>query len=183
MATPPPAPRDPRHRVFLGLGSNLGDREEHLREALARLAPHARVVAVSPLYETEPWGVAPQPRFLNAVAEVETALAPRALLDALKGIEAALGREVAAVGAPREVDLDVLYFDRVVSDEPGLVIPHPRLHLRAFVLAPLADLASDLVDPRLGRRVRDLLAALPEGERAGVRRVAPEWPGTRPTGA
>ncbi len=170
MATPPARPR-----AYLGLGSNLGSREQHLREALHRLDPRARLLAVSPLYETEPWGVEPQPPFLNAVALVEPRLPPRPLLEALKGIEAALGRERGPVGAPRPVDLDILYYDRLVLDEPGLVIPHPRLHLRAFVLAPLADLAPDLVDPRLGRRVADLLAGLPDAERAGVRLVAREW--------
>jgi 2-amino-4-hydroxy-6-hydroxymethyldihydropteridine diphosphokinase len=170
MATPPDRPR-----AYLGLGSNLGTREQNLREALRCLAPHARVVAVSPLYETEPWGVEPQPLYLNAVALVEPRLPPRPLLEALKGIEAALGREPGPVGAPRPVDLDILYYDRLVLDEPGLAIPHPRLHLRAFVLAPLADLAPDLVDPRLGCRVAGLLAALPEAERASVRLVAREW--------
>lgn len=170
MATPPgPA------RAFLGLGSNVGRRDANLRRALDRLAPHARVLAVSPLYETEPWGVAPQPPFLNAVALVEPRLPPRPLLGALKDIEAALGRKPGPVGAPRPIDLDILYYDRLVLEEPGLVIPHPRLHLRAFVLVPLADLAPDLVDPRQMRRVADLLAALPAAERAGVRLAQRDW--------
>jgi len=130
---------------------------------------------VSPLYETEPWGVAPQPPFLNAVARVETALAPRPLLDALKAIERAMGRDPSRFGAPREVDLDILLYDGLVLDEPGLVVPHPRLHLRAFALVPLADIAPDLVEPRSGRTVSAILAALPETERAGVRLVARDW--------
>jgi 2-amino-4-hydroxy-6-hydroxymethyldihydropteridine diphosphokinase len=109
------------------------------------------------------------------VARVETALPPRPLLDALKGIERAMGRDVSAVGAPREIDLDILLYDDLVLAEPGLEVPHPRLHLRAFVLAPLADLAPDLVEPRSRRRVADLLAALPAAERAGVRLVARDW--------
>jgi 2-amino-4-hydroxy-6-hydroxymethyldihydropteridine diphosphokinase len=136
-----------------------------------------RVTALSPLYETEPWGVAPQPPFLNAVARVETTLSPGPLLEALKGIERAMGRDASAVGAPREIDLDILLDGALVLDGPDLRVPHPRLHLRAFVLVPLADLAPDLIDPRSGRRVADLLAALPPAERAGVRLVARDWAG------
>ncbi len=170
MATPPGP-----SRAFLGLGSNLGQRDANLRRALERLAPYARPLAVSPLYETEPWGVGPQPRFLNAVVSVEPRLSPRPLLAALKRIEADLGRQPGPAAAPRPIDLDILYYDRLVIDEPDLVIPHPRLHLRAFVLVPLADLAPDFVDPRQGRRVADLLAALPERELAGVRLAKREW--------
>lgn len=165
--------------AHLGLGANLGERESNLREALARLRALGRPCPVSPLYETEPWGVAPQPRFLNAVAALETTLGPRDLLVALKAIERAMGREAREVGEPRAIDLDLLLYGDAVLDDRDLVVPHPRLHLRAFVLAPLADLAPDLLVPRVGRRVADLLAALPAGERAGVRLVAREWTGLR----
>ncbi len=165
--------------AYVGLGANLGQREENLRQSLARLAGVGLVVAVSPLYETEPWGVAPQPRFLNAVVTLETTHSPRDLLATSKRIEAEMGRATREVGEPRPIDLDILLYDGLVLDEGDLVVPHPRLHLRAFVLAPLADLAPDLVVPRVGRRVRDLLAALPAAERAGVRMVAREWAGPR----
>jgi 2-amino-4-hydroxy-6-hydroxymethyldihydropteridine diphosphokinase len=131
---------------------------------------------VSPLYETEPWGVAqPQPAYRNAVARVETQLAPLPLLRVLKGVERAMGRNTDAFLAPREIDLDILLHGDLVMSAPELTLPHPRLHARAFVLAPLADLAPDLVVPGLEQRVRDLLAALPAGERAGVHLVARDW--------
>lgn len=161
--------------AHIGLGTNLGDRDVNLRRALVHLAGLGRVVAVSPLYETEPWRVAPQPRFLNAVAVLETVLPPRELLAALKRVEVSIGRDTRAVGAPRLIDLDLLLYGGVVVGEADLAVPHPRMHLRAFVLAPFADLAPDLVVPRVGRSVRDLLEALPAAERAGVRLVARRW--------
>lgn len=130
------------HRAVLGLGGNLGDRAENLRAALDALAhlPDTSVVAVSSLYETAPVGYADQPDFYNIVALVETALSPRALLGGCLGIEAALGRVRTFRNAPRVVDIDLLLFEGVASDDPELILPHPRMMERAFVLVPLAEL-------------------------------------------
>jgi len=159
--------------AYIGLGSNLGDREERLAAAVRLLqeSPGVDVVRRSPIYETTPWGPVPdQPDFLNAVCAIATTLAPRPLLERLLAIEAALGRERRGSPGPRTVDLDLLLYDDRVIDEDGLKVPHPRLHLRAFVLVPLCDLAPDYVHPVLGVTLRVL------GERigtAGVRRAGP----------
>jgi 2-amino-4-hydroxy-6-hydroxymethyldihydropteridine diphosphokinase len=141
--------------AYIGLGSNLGDRGENLRRALERLG----AARVSTIRETDPVGVTEQPRFLNAVAELETGLPPRALLDRLLEIERDLGRdrESEERWGPRTIDLDLLLYDDEVIDEPGLTVPHPRLAERRFVLEPLHELAPDLVLPD-GRRIKDLLA-------------------------
>jgi 2-amino-4-hydroxy-6-hydroxymethyldihydropteridine diphosphokinase len=139
--------------AYVGLGSNLGDRRALIASALERLRPRR----VSAVVETEPWGVAGQPRFLNAVAELETDLAPGALLDRLLDLERDLGRVRAERWGPRTMDLDLLlYGDRRV-DTPSLTLPHPRLHERRFVLEGLAELCPDLRVPGLDRTVRDLL--------------------------
>jgi 2-amino-4-hydroxy-6-hydroxymethyldihydropteridine diphosphokinase len=136
-------------RAYLGLGSNLGDRAAHLQFAVEGLADRAgRVVAISPVYETDPVGGPPQPEFLNAVVAVETVLSPRELLGVAKALEAAAGREPPEPGkrwGPRPLDIDVLMVGDERVDEPDLVVPHPRIHQRAFVLAPLADVAPELV--------------------------------------
>jgi 2-amino-4-hydroxy-6-hydroxymethyldihydropteridine diphosphokinase len=158
-------------RAFVALGSNQGDRGAHLRRALARLraTPGVGQVEPSPVYETDPVGGPPQGRFLNAVASVVTTLAPRALLERLLAIEAAEGRVRGAErNAPRPLDLDLLLHGDACLKEPGLEVPHPRLHERAFVLAPLCDLAPELRHPRLGATVRELLGRVRGG--AGVRR-------------
>lgn len=150
-------------RVFVGLGSNLGDREAVLDAAVAglRRLPGTAVVAVSRLRDTAPVGYIDQPRFLNGVAELETRLAPRALLDALLALEVAHGRDRAAAPpqGPRTLDLDLLLYDDAVIEEPGLQVPHPRLHERAFVLEPLNDLDPRLEVPGKGQ-VQALLAEL-----------------------
>jgi 2-amino-4-hydroxy-6-hydroxymethyldihydropteridine diphosphokinase len=146
-------------RAFIGLGSNLGDREENLRQALRALdaTPGVQVVQASSVYETEPVGGPAQPDFLNAVVEVETVLGPRALLEACMTIERALGRDRSTEQrwGPRVIDLDVLAMGDLVVTDPDLEIPHPRLAERAFVLVPLAEIAPGVVIPGLGR-VRDL---------------------------
>jgi 2-amino-4-hydroxy-6-hydroxymethyldihydropteridine diphosphokinase len=145
--------------AYVGLGSNLGEREEAIRHA-AELIGARRLSAI---VETDPWGYVEQPRFLNAVAELETALEPRLLLDLLLDVESQLGRErVGHRWGPRTIDLDLLlYGDRTV-DEPGLAVPHPRMHERLFVLEPLADLAPLLEIPGKGT-VQALLAGLQSG--------------------
>jgi 2-amino-4-hydroxy-6-hydroxymethyldihydropteridine diphosphokinase len=133
--------------AYIGLGSNLGDREATLRAALAQLGelPQTKVAAVSGLIETDPVGVVDQPQFVNAVARLETALEPRALLDAMLSIERDLGRdrEHAQRWGPRTIDLDLLLFGRRQIDEPGLSVPHPRLLERAFVVEPLREVMLD----------------------------------------
>jgi 2-amino-4-hydroxy-6-hydroxymethyldihydropteridine diphosphokinase len=151
------------HKAYVGLGANLGDREATIRRAVDLLAatPGIEVVAVSTLRETDPVGYADQPRFLNGVAALETALSPRALLDRLLAVEQELGRtrgEGPRFG-PRTIDLDLLVHGDEVVDEPGLAVPHARLHERRFALEPLAELAPGLVVPGRGP-VGDLLSRL-----------------------
>ena len=140
-------------RAYVALGANLGDRERTLRAAVDALAAEdgIEVVAVSTLRETEPVGVGEQPRFLNGAAELETTLTARELLDRLPAVEQRFGR-VRSSGehGPRTLDLDLLLYGDEVIDEPGLAVPHPRLHERSFVLEPLAELAPGLVVPGRG---------------------------------
>jgi 2-amino-4-hydroxy-6-hydroxymethyldihydropteridine diphosphokinase len=149
-------------KAYVGLGSNLGDRERFLRRAveLLRGEPEIEVVAVSSLRETEPVDFVDQPRFLNAAAAVETALPPRTLLERLLDVEQALGRRRDGPRfGPRTIDLDLLLYGGEVVDEPGLTIPHPRLAERRFALEPLRELDPNLVIPGRGP-VSDLLSAL-----------------------
>lgn len=148
-------------RVYVGLGANLGNREETLRRAVVLLAAveGVDVIAVSELRDTDPVGVVDQPRFLNGAAAVETTLLPRALLDALLGIERELGRGREERWGPRTVDLDLLLFGDEIVDEPGLRVPHPRLHERRFALEPLTELDPELEIPGRGA-VSEALAAL-----------------------
>ncbi len=149
-------------RAYVGVGANLGDREAAIREAIDRLAGTTGVelVAVSSVRETEPVGFLDQPRFLNAAAVIETELPPRELLDRLLAVERALGRtRTGPRFGPRTIDLDLLLYGDLVLAEPGLTVPHPRLHERAFVLEPLLELDPGLAVPGLGP-VGEILARL-----------------------
>jgi 2-amino-4-hydroxy-6-hydroxymethyldihydropteridine diphosphokinase len=144
-------------KAYVGVGANLGDREATIREAVRRLGPE--VVAVSELRETEPWGYEQQPRFLNGAILLETERPPRDLLELLLRVERELGRVRGIRYGPRSIDLDLLLYGDAVVDEPGLQVPHPRLHERAFALEPLLDLDPALELPGKGR-VSTLLAGL-----------------------
>jgi 2-amino-4-hydroxy-6-hydroxymethyldihydropteridine diphosphokinase len=161
-------------RAFLGLGSNLGDRRENLRRAVARLREQGAVGPVSSLYETDPVGFLDQPRFLNAVVGLETALPARDLLAFAMAIEAAVGRTPSFPQGPRLLDIDLLLYGDARVEEPDLVVPHPRLRERAFVLIPLAEIAPEVGEHVLGRTALDL--AVRVAGAAGVRRTeGPEW--------
>jgi 2-amino-4-hydroxy-6-hydroxymethyldihydropteridine diphosphokinase len=144
-------------QAFIGLGSNLGQREDFIERAIATLAQTPGIVVCrrSSLYETEPVGVPDQPWFVNAVVEIETDLSPRELLGVCKQIERSLGRR--ARFGPREIDLDILLYDAIIVNEPELQIPHARLHQRRFVLVPLAEIAPTVVHPILHREVGELV--------------------------
>jgi len=161
-------------RALVALGSNLGDRAGHLLGAVAALArrPEVRLAGLSRIYETEPVGPAGQGPYLNAVLAVETGLGPLELLEVLLAIERAHGRVRRERWGPRTLDLDLLDFGGRVLERPGLSLPHPRLHERAFVLVPLAEVAPDWRHPLLGATAAELLAKL---DRSGVRPWEPAY--------
>ncbi len=161
------------HTVYLGLGSNLGDRAANLRAALAALAPDVRVTAVSSVYETAPLYLLDQPDFLNLACAGATALAPLALLHRLQAIERTLGRAPAPRYGPRVIDLDLLLYDRLTIATGELTAPHPRMLERAFVLVPLAEIAASVRHPIAGATFTELAATL---DTAGVRRIGPLFP-------
>ncbi len=155
-------PAETSHIAYVALGSNLGERGDYLCRALDALGERAGpVIAVSSAYETDPVGITDQPLFLNAVCSVETGLGPERLLKTLLEIENDEGRVRTVKDAPRTLDLDLLFYEDRVIDEPGLQVPHPRMDERAFVLVPLVEIAPELVHPVSGQTVREMLARLP----------------------
>jgi 2-amino-4-hydroxy-6-hydroxymethyldihydropteridine diphosphokinase len=161
------------HVVYLGLGSNQGDRDALLRAALDRLRPYVTVERLSSVYDTAPLLVTEQPRFHNLVAAGRTSLTPLALLRAAKQIERALGRVPGPRYGPRPIDIDLLFYDDLVLHSAELTLPHPRVAERAFVLAPLAEIAPDLRHPTLSNTAAELAAALAG---ADVRALGPLLP-------
>jgi 2-amino-4-hydroxy-6-hydroxymethyldihydropteridine diphosphokinase len=146
--------------VYLALGTNLGDRAANLNRARAMISPQMTIIHSSPIYVTPPWGYEAQPDFLNQVLEVRTNLEPRPLLQFLKKIESEMGRTNTFRNGPRLIDIDILFYGHRAVKGSKLVIPHPRLHERAFVLVPLNDIAPDFIHPVLNMTVKAMLSVI-----------------------
>jgi len=152
--------------VYLSLGSNLGNRRANVKKALKLLGESLDIAGVSSVYDTEPVGVGKQPRFLNLMCRVNTDIGPMQLLSFVKGIESKMGRNLSLRDTPRIIDIDIIFHGDIIIESPELVIPHPRMRERAFVLVPFAEVAPEVVHPVTGERIGDL-AAVVEG-RDGV---------------
>lgn len=158
-----------KKKAYLSLGSNLGDRAANLHAAIARLGKDRPLNRTSSFYETQPVGVPNQPWFLNCVLAIETEETPRELLKALLALEKEMGRTRTREKGPRNIDIDLLLFSDNIVDEPGLKVPHPAMHLRRFVLEPLAEIAPEARHPILRKTAHELLSSLPPGQ--AVRRL------------
>jgi 2-amino-4-hydroxy-6-hydroxymethyldihydropteridine diphosphokinase len=145
------------HLVYFGLGSNLGNRKSNLGEAIRQIGEFAVIKKTSSIYETEPWGLKDQPKFLNQVILVESTLGPNELLSLVKNIETKMGRKKSVHFGPRLIDVDILFYDNYMINTPELTIPHPHLIERAFVLVPLDEIAPKLIHPQVQKTIKELL--------------------------
>ncbi|HOU41675.1 MAG TPA: 2-amino-4-hydroxy-6-hydroxymethyldihydropteridine diphosphokinase [Promineifilum sp.] len=154
--------------MYLSLGSNLNDRHANLQQAIAQLGEHFTITAISPVYATEPWGDADQPPFLNVCVAAATTTPPHDVLRIVKDIETAMGRQPTRRWGPRLIDIDILFYDKLVLADKELTIPHPRMDERAFVLAPLADIIPTFRHPQTGETVEEMLGRV---DVSGVERL------------
>ena len=153
------------NKVFIGIGSNLGDRISYCKQAIGGISRFARITEASSLYETDPVGNEDQPEFINCVAEIDTELSPQELLNQLNMVEEKLGRVRDEKWGPRTIDLDIIFYGQDVIEDENLEIPHPRAHLRRFVLEPLCDIAPDFVHPKFNVSVLELLNKIRDDKR------------------
>ena len=159
--------------IFIGLGTNIGNKEENLKNTIDEIKKVAEVLVCSAIYETEPIGLANQPLFYNQVLEIHTLLNPEALLVALKDIEKRLGRVPTVRNGPRSIDADILYYNNVIMKTESLSIPHLRATERAFVLVPLHDIAAEFIDSVKKKTIHELVEELPEEEKRKVKQIVP----------
>ncbi|MEW6096111.1 MAG: 2-amino-4-hydroxy-6-hydroxymethyldihydropteridine diphosphokinase [bacterium] len=154
-------------KVYISLGSNLGDREKNIKEAIKLINANTsiNIVKISPIYETEPVGVKNQDLFLNLVIELDTVLLPQELLAILKQVEGKLGKKIKRKWGPRTIDLDILFYDNIILELPDLQIPHKLMHKRAFVLIPLSQIAPNIKHPVLNKTINDLLDELADNSK------------------
>lgn len=157
------------HHVFLALGSNIEDRKQHIETAIALLREKVQGITVAPMYETKPRYFEDQPNFLNTVLSGFTDLEPRELLHFTQAVQKEVGRVERFCNGPREIDIDILFYDDAVYKDEELEIPHPRLQERDFVLQPFSDIDPDFSHPVLKKTVRELLDALPEEQRSVIK--------------
>jgi len=146
------------HIIYLSLGTNIGNRATNLSQAVSLLPPQMTVKAKSKVYETPPWGYTDQDNFLNQVVKATTYLEPRPLLKHIKRLEVAMGRKTSFRNGPRLIDIDILFYDAEIIETPSLIIPHPHLHERGFVLLPLMEIAPDLIHPVKQKSIREMVA-------------------------
>lgn len=155
------------NEVYIGIGSNLGDRGKNIKEAINLINNHPllKVIKISPIYETEPVGVKKQAWFLNLVVGIETSLLSQELLSVLEGIESKLGKKIERKWGARTIDLDILLYDDIILNLPNLQIPHKLMHRRAFVLVPLAQIAPNIIHPILNKTIKELLDELTDNSK------------------